>query len=392
MQELFKLKDEISVQEFDSSNIKKTYLLSFGSRNWQIDSKVFYIAKALDGKRSVSKICDYISEHYHEAIDEQLANNIIECFFKRRGLLIGYEEKSENNQALKHVWFKIPLLNSKLISKFSFLSLLFNKSVMLLTLPLIIITFIISINSPYFTTFNIAAKDITYFVLVVIMSTLFHELGHATAVIHFNLKPGDIGFGFYLIYPVCYSDVSEIWKLKRKQRVIVDLGGLYLEFLYLSIVIIVGIIMKKPALTTAATVTIIFSLINLNPFLKMDGYWALSSILGVSNLHSAVKNSVFKTSNTFINDTSNKTKFALKVYSYSCIIFLIVFTIILIKVFTTSINNIYTFIHTLPLHISLGFPNVLNFLIHNLYSIVIVILFVKICISLLVSVKTFFEK
>lgn len=49
-----------------------------------------------------------------------------------------------------------------------------------------------------------------------IISSFIHELGHASACKHFGLKHGGIGFGLYLNFPVLYTDVTEIWKLNRK--------------------------------------------------------------------------------------------------------------------------------------------------------------------------------
>lgn len=46
-------------------------------------------------------------------------------------------------------------------------------------------------------------------------SSLFHELGHASACKYYGIKHGGIGFGLYLNIPVLYTDVTEVWQLKR---------------------------------------------------------------------------------------------------------------------------------------------------------------------------------
>lgn len=47
----------------------------------------------------------------------------------------------------------------------------------------------------------------------VLLSSFFHELGHASACKYFEVKHGGIGFGLYLNFPVLYTDVTEVWKL-----------------------------------------------------------------------------------------------------------------------------------------------------------------------------------
>ena len=58
-----------------------------------------------------------------------------------------------------------------------------------------------------------------------VVSSLFHELGHASACKHFGIRHGGIGFGLYLNFPVLYTDVTEVWRLRRADRCIVNLGG-----------------------------------------------------------------------------------------------------------------------------------------------------------------------
>jgi len=58
---------------------------------------------------------------------------------------------------------------------------------------------------------------------------LLHELGHATAAYHYGCRQVEIGFGWYLFFGVFYAELSEIWRLTRKQRAVVDGGGMYFQ-------------------------------------------------------------------------------------------------------------------------------------------------------------------
>ena len=65
-------------------------------------------------------------------------------------------------------------------------------------------------------------------------SSFFHELGHASACKYFGVRHGGIGFGLYLNFPVLYTDVTEVWKLKRGERCVVNLAGVYFQSWWLT--------------------------------------------------------------------------------------------------------------------------------------------------------------
>jgi putative peptide zinc metalloprotease protein len=117
-----------------------------------------------------------------------------------------------------------------------------------------------------------------------LLSVLAHELGHASACSRYGARPSEIGLTCYFIYPAFYSDVNAAWGLKRWQRVVIDLGGIYFQ-------LIVGVLYGLLWLTCSwepLRVAVLFiagnCLLSLNPLLKFDGYWVLSDALGVTNL------------------------------------------------------------------------------------------------------------
>src|SRR5688500_3833385 len=57
----------------------------------------------------------------------------------------------------------------------------------------------------------------------IVLSAAFHEFGHASALRYGGGKVRAMGAGFYLIYPVLYTDVSDNYRLKRWARVRTDL-------------------------------------------------------------------------------------------------------------------------------------------------------------------------
>ncbi len=82
--------------------------------------------------------------------------------------------------------------------------------------------------------------DLIFFFIISLITGIFHEFGHVTATEYYGAKQGGIGFGFYLLSPVYFADVTDIWKLKPKQRIIVNVSGVYFEIIICSILMIIG--------------------------------------------------------------------------------------------------------------------------------------------------------
>ena len=115
-------------------------------------------------------------------------------------------------------------------------------------------------------------------------SSFFHELGHASACKYFGVRHGGIGFGLYLNFPVLYTDVTEVWKLNRAQRCVVNLAGVYFQSYWLIALLVAFLITGNDILRYLILIMNLGFVMTLNPFFKFDGYWIASDLLGVPNL------------------------------------------------------------------------------------------------------------
>jgi putative peptide zinc metalloprotease protein len=77
--------------------------------------------------------------------------------------------------------------------------------------------------------------------------------------------------------------------LSRRQRAAVDAGGVYLQFLLAGVLGALYLVSEAPALLSAIMLTHVLMLHTLNPVLKFDGYWLLSDLAGIHNLHRRVR-------------------------------------------------------------------------------------------------------
>lgn len=128
-----------------------------------------------------------------------------------------------------------------------------------------------------------------YFISLVFVKS-FHELGHAFTAKRYGCKVPTMGVALLVLFPVLYTDTTDSWKLKSKyQRLRIVLAGMKVE-IYLALIATFlwsftpeGIL-KSILFTTATTSWISSLLINISPFLRFDGYYALSDWSDSKNL------------------------------------------------------------------------------------------------------------
>lgn len=127
------------------------------------------------------------------------------------------------------------------------------------------------------------------FYSVIVGSMFLHELGHAAACRHYECPHGSIGFGVYLIFPSFYTDVTKAWRLPRLHRTVVNLGGLYFQCIVVVCVGSYAWLYGSQFWLRVVWITNFMMLHTLNPMLKQDGYWVLSDLSGLRNLHRQVR-------------------------------------------------------------------------------------------------------
>lgn len=121
------------------------------------------------------------------------------------------------------------------------LSILFDRKIIYLLL-MISCCLEIYFFSNFFSQINVHQFDLYTFIVLLslfLISSFIHELGHASACRYYELEHGGIGFGLYLNFPVFYTDVSSIWKLSRKKRLLVNFAGVYFQLILLIPILLI---------------------------------------------------------------------------------------------------------------------------------------------------------
>jgi putative peptide zinc metalloprotease protein len=136
-----------------------------------------------------------------------------------------------------------------------------------------------------------SAYDIWVFWILLMVLGGIHEFGHGLTCKHFG---GDVHqMGFMLIYftPAFYTDTTDILLFTRgSQRQWVIFAGIWIELVLCGLSALVwhfssvGTVLNDVAYKMMLLSGIQGALLNLNPLIKADGYYALSQFLQIDNL------------------------------------------------------------------------------------------------------------
>lgn len=354
-------------------------------RYLKISKQMFNLVKLIDNKSTINQIVDKYNNKNIEILNSKFVYNVLYLKLANFGLLIDNKNLKKNNKP-NYLKLSITIINeAKLDFVTKYFSFLFNLkiSIILISISFSIFAYWIKTSFDIYSKFNFQDCAILSFAIVFI-STIFHELGHATSSRFFGANHSGIGIGFYLLFPVFYTDVTDIWILSKNKRIIINLSGIYFEILFSTSILILSFILNMEILGSIALFIFFKTFLNLNPFIRSDGYWVLSDLINKPNLmlHGLIKiKQIFKSKKDWL-----PIDFFLLIYgliSYSFIVFFIYY--VLIK----NPNSILSFPKNLK-HFLVGiFSNDTEFSIAEIGKLLIPILFFYLIYGL---VKNFSNK
>jgi putative peptide zinc metalloprotease protein len=118
----------------------------------------------------------------------------------------------------------------------------------------------------------------------VVVATAWHEVGHATACRYGGGRPGALGVGIYVIWPVMFSDVTDAYRLDRGARLRTDLGGVYFNAVFALLTAGAYALTGFEPLIILIMVQSFAIMQQLLPLGRLDGYLVLSDLTGVPDL------------------------------------------------------------------------------------------------------------
>jgi hypothetical protein len=235
-------------------------------------------------------------------VSSDQVRHVVQTKFVPLGLIVGQDGPvvsgagragEDQQRSVLVVNMRTRLMNPRMIEPFTaVLQFLFAPPVLMPLLAIIALSrgwlyFVHGLSS--------SLQDVLYtpgFLLIVValllVSDIFHELGHASALRYGGGKVRGIGMGFYLIYPVLYTDVTDSYRLGRWARVRVDLGGMYFHLLFALGLMAVALLSGHEFLFTLVMLIDLDVLSENMPFVRFDGYWALADLTGLPDFFSLI--------------------------------------------------------------------------------------------------------
>jgi putative peptide zinc metalloprotease protein len=286
----------INYELFDAAELtkvdQKTFAINYDGRIFYIGEILYDIITRVKERKGMDEIKEEMNAKFNVSMDEEkMQEAIVDCVYK-------LENRPKNKTTLyTYIYGKLRIISEAPLRKITrFFTFLFNKWILMV---LFVVSFLLSFyfmgvifTSGLLTEKITLTKSIKYLLInyvFIVFAGLFHELGHSSASARYKIHSKEIGFGFYLVFPVFYTDVSRIWLLDKYRRIVVNLGGVYFQFMLNALIVLFyfvfqGSFQDKVMIKTLFLANSSMCIYSLNPFFRNDGYWIYSDFFNIPNL------------------------------------------------------------------------------------------------------------
>jgi putative peptide zinc metalloprotease protein len=261
----------------------------------QLSRLLYLVAAKLDGTRAADDIASAVSADLGRTLNAEQARYLITAKLAPLGLVAGGGASAAPPSAnpLLALRARATLLPASAAGAAgAFLRPLFSWPVIVAVLGGVVLLdyWIISVrglvaglqqllNDPV---------DLLLVVALSVASALFHECGHAAGCRRGGATPGRIGVGIYLVWPAFFTNVTDSYRLSRAGRLRTDLGGVYFNLIFMLGLAGVYAVTSAKILLLVIAVTHLEMLEQLLPFVRFDGYFILSDLVGVTDLFARI--------------------------------------------------------------------------------------------------------
>lgn len=263
----------------------------------------YVILGSLDGKRNAADISDILKTRLNIEIPPETITKFVEKFDDmafletKKGEYLIDQIKAEVDAKDKSVLFyKIKAFNPERILeklyhrlRFAFTPWFVTLSAILIVLGIYVLAGMINILPLNiveifgFTTFIVAV--ISLFAVIIM-----HEFAHALVCCHYGGRVREMGFLLIYFQPAFYCNLSDSYMFEKKSQKINTLAaGMYFQMLLGAVALLLWRIIKEgtffsETLLVVAVISFGILIFNLNPLLKLDGYYLLTDAVDIPNL------------------------------------------------------------------------------------------------------------
>lgn len=260
----------------------------------QVSRLVYLVAEALRTQHLPDQIASAVSEAYGREVSVENILYLVETKLGPVGLVPANEPdraRPATADPLLALRLRLPLIPERAHRALTTaLTPLFWAPVIVLVLAAVVLVDVWLVTSQGGRLLDSVQTIIYQPQLLLVLTSLtlvagaFHELGHAAAARYGGARPGAMGAGVYIVWPVFYTDVSDTYRLDRRGRLRTDLGGVYFNLLATLVTAVLFVTSGFEPLLVLAVVLQFETLRQFLPFVRLDGYYVMSDLAGVPNL------------------------------------------------------------------------------------------------------------
>lgn len=295
---LFELSPGTQIVEFDSSTRSKTYRVELSTGvHFQVNDKVYHLLSSLHSPMTLAALAGEFQQRTGQSVAldqlQQLSERfvtqgiIVECAADGQRLTNKPAQPATQPDAFLGLHYRRDLFAAETLAPLArVLQIFFQRHLAIALMAIVAVVHVLAYRQIGFPP-NLDMKVVNWplFYGILLATIGVHEMGHLAACQRWQCPHGPLGFGLYFFNPVFYVDVTAAWRLSRQQRAVVDMGGMYLQLLCVPLFWIAFLLTQDPTYLFVIFVTDMMILSNFEPLMKLDGYWLLSDLTGVPNLH-----------------------------------------------------------------------------------------------------------
>ncbi|MGI8419348.1 MAG: hypothetical protein ACR2LN_01750 [Candidatus Levyibacteriota bacterium] len=268
----------------------------------QLTTLLFYTVVALQKEKKLKAVAQEVSLNVGKIVDTQIIKYLMRTKLAPLGIIRDSNPASQQEQKSTNIILSLTY-HFTLIPEHvaQFLAKLFTPLFYPFVIGVVLTSFV-EVNIWLFMTQDLgnAVQQIIYqpslfllLVALVLLGTLFHEIGHATGCEYSGGKPSRIGAGLYIVWPAFFTDITDVYRLNRAARLRSDVGGIYFNAIFSLLATGIYFLTHFEPLLLLIVFQNIEILQQLLPFLRLDGYYIVSDIVGVPNLFAHIKPILF---------------------------------------------------------------------------------------------------
>jgi putative peptide zinc metalloprotease protein len=284
----------------DSGLESPPYLIRRGGTVLQVSKLLIVVAAAADGRRQFDELAAAASAQLGRRLTGDTVRHIIETRLAPAGIVTLDGETgapppppAPDRRALALRYRRAVVPAESVNRAARLLSALFRPAVVAGTLGAVIAfdAWLFGVHGVKGALEEVIRQPglLPFLLVVGWLSCIFHEFGHAAGCRYSGARPGAVGAGIYLIWPVLFTNVTDAYRLNRTGRLRTDLGGIYFNSVFIVALAGAYAATGYEPLIAAVVAQHFLILDQLMPWVRFDGYYVISDLTGVSDILDRVK-------------------------------------------------------------------------------------------------------